>query len=312
MDTSEADRADFISYPTNRVVGTITDARGAEAAITALLQSGFGREDIDILHGDTGVQRLDIDGAEHGFLAQFQRTLIRTGAHAEEYRHFANHLADVRAGRYVIMVLAPKREHRMLAADILNSNGSEFVAFYGRWAWEGLKPEQLPSSASPDVVPEPHPFATRPEEIPALFVQAWNLRDADALASLFDVNADFVNVTGLWWHDRDAIRDAHAYGLERIFNESTLSIDEARIRPLSADVAVVHAQMTLSGQTPVGDIRTPGTRTTIFSFVVHSTGGRWQCAAAQNTDVIPHMETNVVGDDGRFRPANYRTGRVSA
>lgn len=311
METSAPDREDFISYPTNRVVGTVADAGIAQAAITALLQAGFGKQDIDILHGETGAQRLDLDGAEHGFLAQFQRTLIRTGAHVEEYRHLANHLADLRAGRFVIMVLAPKREQRLLAADVLNSHGSGFVAFYGRWAWEGLKPEQLPSSLSPDVILEPHPFATRPDEIPVLFAQAWNLRDADALASLFDPDADFVNVTGIWWHDRDAIRKAHAYGLERIFNESTLSIDEARVRRLSDDIAVVHARMTLSGQTPLGAIKAPGTRTTVFSFVVRSHGGRWYCAVAQNTDVVPHMETNIVGDDGRFRSANYRTGEVS-
>ena len=120
-----------------------------------------------------------------------------------------------------------------------------------------------------------------------------------------------MNVTGLWWHDRDAIRRAHAYGLERIFNDSTLSIAESRVRTLSDDVAVVHARMTLSGQTAIGNIKKPGSRATIFSFVVHRAGDRWQCASAHNTDVVPHMETNVVSDDGIFRWANYRTGQLS-
>jgi len=35
------------------------------------------------------------------------------------------------------------------------------------------------------------------------------------------------------------------------------------------------------------------------------------CASAHNTDVVPNMETNVVGDDGTFRAANYRSGQVS-
>ena len=52
-------------------------------------------------------------------------------------------------------------------------------------------------------------------------------RDPDALASLFDSDAEFVNVTGLWWHDRASIRKAHAYGLERIFSASTLTVDRA-------------------------------------------------------------------------------------
>jgi NAD(P)-dependent dehydrogenase (short-subunit alcohol dehydrogenase family) len=97
---------DFIHYPTNRVVGTIVDTADAHAAIEALLQAGFDRQDIDILHGEAGIDRLDPTGAEHGFLAQFQRTLIRIASPAEEFKHLSRHIDDVRAGRIVIMVLA--------------------------------------------------------------------------------------------------------------------------------------------------------------------------------------------------------------
>ena len=47
-----------------------------------------------------------------------------------------------------------------------------------------------------------------PADIPALFARAWNDRDPDALASLFDEDAEFVNVSGLRWHDRESIRKA--------------------------------------------------------------------------------------------------------
>jgi hypothetical protein len=202
-------------------VGTVEDARGARAAIEGLLQAGFDREDIDVLHGDAAMQRLDPTGEEHGFLEQFQRTLIRTARPKEEYKHLMRHVDDVRAGRFVIMVLARQREQRMIAADILNDHGAEFVGFYGRWAWEGFPPDVAGTAdAAVDTEHERHAFASRPEQIPSLFAEAWNARDADALAALFEDKAEFVNVTGLWWRDRQAIRNAHAYGLERIFNES--------------------------------------------------------------------------------------------
>jgi uncharacterized protein (TIGR02246 family) len=220
------------------------------------------------------------------------------------------HVDDVNAGRFVIMVLAKQRERRTLAADILNAHGAEFVAFYGRWSWEGLMPH-LEQSGGIEVGRDGRIFARRAEEIPVLFANAWNTRNADALASLFDDDAEFVNVTGLWWHDRDSIRTAHAYGLDRIFNKSTLSIDEVRVKQLSEDLAVVYAQMILSGQTPIGNIKAPGSRTTILSFVVHRADGGWRCASAQNTDVIRGMETNVLSEDGTFRSANYRTGQLS-
>lgn len=129
---------DFISYPSNRVVGTIADARQAREAVEVLLRAGFTREDLDVIHGEAGLHRLDPTGEDHGFLAQFQRTVIRATGPAEESAYLRRHVEDVRAGRYVIMVLAKEREKRNLAADILNSHGAEFVAFYGRWAWQSL------------------------------------------------------------------------------------------------------------------------------------------------------------------------------
>ena len=138
MSVNEHKPGDFIPYPTNRVVGTIADATDARAALDSLLNTGFQPSEIDILHGEKDLHRLDPTGAEHGFLAQFQRTLIRTAGPAEEFKHLSRHIEDVRAGRFVIMVLAKEREKRDLAADVLNAHGAEFVGFYGRWAFESM------------------------------------------------------------------------------------------------------------------------------------------------------------------------------
>ena len=308
MQTGTTERG-FISYPTNRVVGTVADAEHAEAAVTALVAAGFDRQSVDVLRGDDDLARLDPAGVEHGWLERLQRALIRTGGPVEEYKHLSRHVEDVRAGRVVIMVLAPERERRIVAADILNEHGAEFVGFYGRWAWQGLTSND--GAATTAGVSGAHAHAGRPEDIPTLFAAAWNKRDPDALAGLFDPDAEFVNVTGLWWHDRDAIRTAHAYGLDRIFNASTLAVDEVRVKRLSKEYAVVHAAMSLSGQTAIAGITNPATRKSIFSFVVRWATDRWMCASAQNTDVIPNMETNVIDDEGRVRAANYRNGRVS-
>ena len=305
MEGSTTEQREFIPYPTNRVVGTIADRSSARAAIDALLQAGFAREDVDILHGEEDVRRLAQTGDEHGFLAQFQRTLLRTAAPAEEHKHLMRHLEDGRAGRFVIMVLAKERSRRELAGDILNAHDAEFIGFYGRWAWQGFTPPQDGSEGVTGHSVADHTLAGTPDRVPSLFVEAWNRHDPDALASLFDEDAEFVNVVGLWWHDRASIRKAHAYGLERIFPGASLTADEIRVKQLSADIAVVHARMTLSGQTPVGAVERPGPRTNIFSFVVHRAADRWLCAAAHNTDVIPHMETLPTG--GREMSPQHRS-----
>ena len=141
MDTHAHQSGDFIAYPIHRVVGTIGDPKDARAAIEELLGAGFQTADIDILHGEKDLHRLDPTGAEHGFLAQFQRTLIRIAGPVEEFKHLRHHVDDVRAGRFVIMVLAKERQKRNAAADILNSHGADFVGFYGRWAWQSLESE---------------------------------------------------------------------------------------------------------------------------------------------------------------------------
>jgi hypothetical protein len=132
------EQRDFIPYPTNCVAGTVTDVTRARAAVDALLEAGFVRDDIEILYADDGVHRLDPKGEEHGFLAQFQRTPLRNLAQVEEYKHLMHHVEDLRAGRFVIMVLARKRDKRQAAAHILSAHGAESIGFYGKWAWQGF------------------------------------------------------------------------------------------------------------------------------------------------------------------------------
>ena len=72
----------------------------------------------------------------------------------------------------------------------------------------------------------------------------------------------------------------------------------------------VHAAMTLSAQPRLEPLGSREQGKPIFSFVVHRADGGWTCASAHDTDPVPNMETNVIGEDGAFRAANYRTGSV--
>jgi uncharacterized protein (TIGR02246 family) len=281
MKAASTDRHDFIRYPTNRVVGTVGDAAKAGAAVDALLRAGFDRKDIDILHDEADLRRLDPTGEEHGFLAQFHRTVIRS-LDLEEFKHLTHYVEDVRAGRYVIMVLTKKRALRIAAADILHQHGADYVGFYGRWACA-----EVPATAQ-----------ASPETIPALFAQAWNDHNPDALASLFDEDAEFVNVAGLYWRNRESIRKAHAQGPEHVFKTSTLTTGETTVKLLSPDVAVVHTLMTISPDARAAAATPVVPHTTMISFVVHRAGNKWLCASAHSTDVMAMPGTGAMDRTG--------------
>lgn len=143
-----------------------------------------------------------------------------------------------------------------------------------------------------------------PEEMPHAFADAWTARDADALAALFAEDADFVNVVGIWWEDRSAIRAAHDYGLTTFFRDSRLAVRRVKLRRLGADAAVVHARVSLTGQlTPDG--RRAGPRSGVLTLVMERRGDEWLCVAAQNTDIVPGAETLRRGDAG-LAPEDYR------
>lgn len=145
-----------------------------------------------------------------------------------------------------------------------------------------------------------------PDQIPIHFVEAWNRRDASSIAELFAEDAEFVNVTGLWWHSREAIEKAHAYGLRVIFKDSTLSIRKLQVKYIHPEIAVVHARMQLAGQSATPGNSTPGVRQTLFSFVVRQTAVGWLCVSAHNTDIVPGMETNFIDEAGNMHAVDYR------
>ena len=157
-----------------------------------------------------------------------------------------------------------------------------------------------------------YPIISTPEEVPARFEEAWNERDTKKLAAIFDEDAEFVNVVGIWWHNRRDIYKAHEYGLRVIFKDSHLARGKTKIKYLFESIAVVHSRFRLKNQTALDDSE-PGRRQTIFSFVGHQVDGddgkTRSCASVHNTDIIPGMETHLVCD-GKIEAVDYRSSNA--
>jgi len=151
-----------------------------------------------------------------------------------------------------------------------------------------------------------------PEDIPFLFADFWNQRNAKGIASLFSEDAEFVNVVGLWWHNRKDIEKAHAYGLKVIFDNSELKVLKTQVKFLEDHIALLHSKMRLKGQTNPdgGSDKSLGERRNIFSFIVMKKVDKWECVSAHNTDIVPGKETNMVDKEGEFHSITYRNNNL--
>lgn len=132
------ERSDFISYPTNKVVGFINDPSDAQAAVRDLHAAGFTADEIEVLTGEEGAHRIDVTGREHGILARIVRSIQKIGDYESE--HVRRHEQELLAGHFGIGVTAKREKDREQVRRILKSHNGHFINVYGEWAMEKLDP----------------------------------------------------------------------------------------------------------------------------------------------------------------------------
>lgn len=142
-----------------------------------------------------------------------------------------------------------------------------------------------------------------PADFPQAFAEAWHSRDGNRIGALFAQDADFVNVTGLWWRKRSDISKAHDHALKSFFADTVLKPGVISTRILGPDHAIVHCRFHLTGQI-APDGSPAGHRSTILVFILERTSDGWRAVAAQNTDVVPGKETHV--NTGTLNAVDYR------
>lgn len=145
----------------------------------------------------------------------------------------------------------------------------------------------------------------QPQEIPERFMQAWNRYDPDGIADLFFDDADFVNVTGKWWENKEDIWKAHDFGLRIIFGHSRMEVLRVKVKMLGEDISVIHAHIRITGQTGK-EVDHPGDRETMFLFVARKVSGQWRCESAQNTDIVFGKQTNIRDGEGNLKSVSYK------
>jgi hypothetical protein len=121
--------SDSFPYPHGSVVGILTDEATLEDARQRLERAGFGADRCDVLHGEEGLARLDVEGEAHGKGGTIIRRLQAVFSDDADHVHrYAEHLRD---GHYVVGVLVGDDEAaKQRAADALRAARGEFVHYY--------------------------------------------------------------------------------------------------------------------------------------------------------------------------------------
>jgi hypothetical protein len=124
-------------FPYNSVVGIVDDEARLEAAVHALLASGFAESAVHVLAGETGIRQIDAKGERKGVLGRLFRLVDGMG---EEREHTARDVAALHAGHFIVTVDAPDDAAKARARDALVAHGGHFVRYYSRWTSEDLAP----------------------------------------------------------------------------------------------------------------------------------------------------------------------------
>jgi hypothetical protein len=134
----------FIGYPSGSLLAVLPDAASAAAAAAASRAAGIPDQDITILRGPEGADRLDGTGAVNGVIARLRRLVSFTLM--DQLVDMAIYEQAVREGQAVLMTRPRDAAKKAVAISAVRANGGHFINYYGRFAteeverWRGPEP----------------------------------------------------------------------------------------------------------------------------------------------------------------------------
>ena len=124
----------LLKSPVDRVIAHLDTPDAVTAAIDDLTEAGFDRDEIYVLCGQQGAERLDVSGSQHGLGGRIYRFLEWLGDEHEVLLASEEHLS---AGGLVIGVPADEDE-KETASRILRESGGHEIYHFGKTDWERL------------------------------------------------------------------------------------------------------------------------------------------------------------------------------
>jgi uncharacterized protein (TIGR02246 family) len=119
-------------------------------------------------------------------------------------------------------------------------------------------------------------------EISVAFASAWNRHDMKAFASLFHVDAAFVNIRGVYLRGRDEIEQHHSVIHASVYKDSTMRMVVEDSREVVPGLIVAHLASEVQGREGAeGE-----TLHALLTVVMELRDSDWKIVAAHNTLVV--------------------------
>jgi hypothetical protein len=134
--TSLNEGTNFLTYPANKVLGILSTPEELYTAVTELNNAGFKKEQLQVLCGEKGAQRLDTTGERHGFLGRLYRFAEKFGD--MESKHLSEYKSELLGGHFLLAVDILDDDDRRRVIDTFKAHGGHRVNFFGKWTIEGL------------------------------------------------------------------------------------------------------------------------------------------------------------------------------
>ena len=126
---------DFLTYRPNTVIALFDDPDSVQEAIGDLHERGISREDMHVLCGSEGAERLDVTGRHHGLRGRIYRLVEHVLGDEHQLLHeHSDHLAR---GGYGLAVGADEQS-RYAVSDILGRHGGHDAAYFDELHWHPM------------------------------------------------------------------------------------------------------------------------------------------------------------------------------
>ena len=122
-------------------------------------------------------------------------------------------------------------------------------------------------------------------EIVARLEAAWNSADVNGWCNLFANDVDFIHILGVHYTGRASVETGHRMIWDTIYKGSIVEYEVEKIRPVTADVAIVF----VLGRLKFFDNGVERNIKARPTMVVYKSGDGWKIVAFQNTLVTEAM-----------------------